>query len=623
MNEQFREKLAALPEEPGIYRFLDAAGKVIYVGKARNLAARVRSYFAEGRDGRPISRDAEAVIADVEVLLVGRDKQAFIVENSVIKENQPRYNVRLKDDKDFLHIRVDLSAPWPRLELVRRPKTGQRQVKLFGPYHSARSARRTMLLASRHFKLRTCKDTALRNRTRPCLLYQMDRCPGPCVYEVDREQYLEQVRLATLFLAGRRGELLELLRQKMAAASAALAFEAAAMYRDQIRAVEQTLESQHVVQLAEVDQDVFGIHRDSGIIQVVVLEVRGGKLVSSSEFHWKGFDLPVPLEEMLSSLVVQHYPTGAFVPDEVLLPLEVDDPEGLSELLGERLGRTVKVHRPQRGPRARLLELAERNVQQAMVMRRRSEDDAEAALTGIAEKLGLAGPPKRIECFDVAHHQTGRAVAAMAVLEQGRPSPKASRSYTIRTAKVGDDYGGLYEVLSRRFRRAREGETGWELPDLLVIDGGRGQLAVARAALVDVGLEPATVPIVGLAKERSARRSNEGSVVKDATEERLYLRNRVNPITIRGTSPLLLLCHARDEAHRLAGKQLARYRKQTLKRSALDGIPGVGPSLRRSLLKALGSLRAIEAATVEELTAAPGVGEKLARKIHDHFHGTS
>lgn len=621
MDDRLREKLDTLPHRPGVYLFFDSKGKVIYVGKAKDLANRVRSYFQESpSDVRRITEDAKWVIADIDTIVVEKDKEALITEGGFLKQ-RPRYNVRFTDDKDFLHIKIDLEAEWPRLELVRRPKPGQKNTKLFGPYHSARSARRTMLAASRHFRLRTCKDSALRNRSRPCLLYQMNRCPGPCVYDIDRDAYLEQVHHTALFLAGKRSELVSELEGKMKEASAELAFERAALYRDQLKAVQSTLEKQSVVQLSDVDQDVFGLYREAGMIQVVVLQVRGGKLLGKREFSWRGFDLPVPLKEMLSSLVAQYYEPTKQLPDEVLLPFEVEARDALAEHLTDLRGAKVTVLVPQRAHRAKLVKLAQLNAEQTLFQRQRSSEDAEQALVAIAERLRLPEPPRRIECFDIAHHQQGRAVAGMAVMLDGKPSPPHSRSYTIKTAKTGDDYGGMYEVLSRRLRRARTGDEGWELPNLLVVDGGRGQLGVAKAALADIGFDASQLPIVGLAKERAERRSPTGDLTKEATVERVYLPGRVNPITIRGTSPLLILCHARDEAHRLAGKLLAKSRQQSIRRSPLEEIPGVGKKLRTALLRHHGSLKAIKSASVDELEATPGVGPSLARKIFEHFNG--
>lgn len=621
MDSGPKDTLERLPNEPGVYLFKDRSGSVIYVGKARDLRSRVRSYFLPGRsDYRFFVHLLDRVLGDIETVITGSEKEAALLENNLIKEHQPRYNVRLRDDKDFLHLKIDLDADWPKLQLVRRPKPGQRNVKIFGPYHSARSARRTMLLASRYFKLRTCKDTALRNRKRPCLLYQMKRCPGPCVFDVNREEYLEHVSHAALFLSGRHDELITALGEQMASAASELAFERAAQYRDQLRAIETSLTDQHIVQVSKIDQDVLGLHRDADVIQVVVLQVRGGKITGQREFHWKGLEQLADDGELLSSLATQYYERGIPIPDAVLFPVEVDDAEGLAELLTERRDKKVTVARPKRGHRAALLEMARANAEHRVSQRKRSAEDVVAMLQVIADRLNLSEPPRVIECIDVAHHQSGRAVAAIAVLVDGKPESSRSRSFNIKTAKVGDDYGGMYEVLSRRFRRAKADDEGWKLPDLLVVDGGRGQLSVAEAARRDVGLADGSVPMVGLAKERAAQRSPNDDVVKDALVERVYLPGRVNPLTIRGTSPLLLLCHARDEAHRLAGKLLQRQRKARTLTSPIEEVPGVGPSLRKALLRRLGSLKAVKAASIDDLKSVPGIGPAMAEKIYNHFH---
>ena len=621
MDPRPQEKLNALPKAPGVYLFLDRRGDVIYVGKATNLRARVRSYFQPGRsDERFFISFLDQVLGDIETVVTATEKEALLLENTLIKEHRPRYNVRLRDDKDFLHLQIDTESSWPKLELIRRPGPSKPGVKRFGPYTSARAARSTMLLASRHFRLRTCKDSALRHRTRPCLLYEMDRCPGPCVHPVDRETYLEQVHHATLFLVGRYAELVRELEEKMHQASAELAFERAATYRDQIRAVQATLADQHVVDLSDADQDVFGFAREADMIQFVVLQVREGKITGQKEFHWRGQELPGPDQELLSSVVAQYYEPGVTIPAEILVPRSLEVASALAELLSERRSRRVTLSVPHRGHRAALVRLAQTNAEHSLNQRLRSAESVAETLQQVARRLGLSAPPQVIECVDVAHHQTGRAVAAVAVMENGRLAPSRTKSFTIKTARTGDDYGSLYEVLSRRFRRAKAEEKGWSLPDLLVIDGGRGQLGVAQAALRDVGLPETSVPLVGLAKERPARLTPEEATVQEATVERVYVPGRVNPVTIRGTTPLLLLCQVRDEAHRLAGKLLQGQRKTRALSSALDPLPGVGPKLRRALLRHLGSVKAVQQASEKELATVPGVGPTLARRIRLYFH---
>jgi excinuclease ABC subunit C len=448
----------------------------------------------------------------------------------------------------------------------------------------------------------------------------MKRCPGPCVFEVDRDGYLEQVAHASLFLAGRHEELNQQLRDKMATASAELAFERAALYRDQLRAIEDTLATQHVSHLDDLDEDLFGLAHDEVQVQVVVLQVRTGKIVGRHDFHRKGKHFHDSDASILSSVVSQYYePEEVPLPQFVLTPSPLDDAEALAELLTERRGRKVQVLWPQRGRRLALIQLAQTNARRALDMRHRSLEDTEATLEAVARALGLSGPPRTIECIDLAHRGSGRAVAAIAQLRDGEPSKAGTRSFTVASARAGDDYGGMYEVLSRRFRRARDGDERWALPDLLVVDGGRGQLAVAQAALRDVGIPAEKLPLVGLAKERAAHHNPDEQVTKEATVERVYVPGRVNPIQIRGSSPLLLLCRARDEAHRLAGKLLARRDKAKALGSPLDDIPGVGPKLRKALLRQLGSLKAVQAASVEELQAVQGVGPGLARTIHEHF----
>ncbi|MCZ7681678.1 MAG: excinuclease ABC subunit UvrC [Sandaracinaceae bacterium] len=483
-----QQKLDALPNGPGVYVFVDRAGAVLYVGKARSLRSRVRSYFAPGTtDDRPFIAHLEREIGDLETFVVDNEKEAALLENELIKQRRPRYNVKLRDDKDFLSIRVDPSDAWPRLSVVRRPKPDG--ARYYGPYDSATSARQTLRQINRFFKLRTCKDTDFRARVRPCLQYQIKRCPAPCVREVDREQYLAQVELVGLFLEGRHDELVRDLERRMRDAAEAMRYEEAATYRDQLRAIERVRTQQRIATVKDVDQDVLGVHRAGDQAEIAILKVRGGHLNQVRTFELKGTTLPD--DELVASFVSAYYDGGAPIPDELLLPIEVEASAGLEEWLSERRGAKARVLVPRRGPRARLIGMAAENAEHAYREKARAREDLEERLGQLQKKLRLPVLPRRIECVDVSHLGGEDTVAVFAAMTDGEIDRGRYRSFKVRRVRGGDDYGALYEVLARRLRRGRGAEAGWELPDLLVIDGGKGQLNVALAAMRDVGVEGA------------------------------------------------------------------------------------------------------------------------------------
>ena len=623
----FEPKLAALPAAPGCYVFRDASGEALYVGKAKSLRSRVRSYFQEaGSDTRAFIPFLRKELADFETIVTATEKEAAILENSLIKERKPRYNVKLRDDKEYLSIRLSTAHAWPRLELVRRPTSDG--ARYFGPYHSATAARRTLHLVERHWKLRTCSDRDLASRKRPCLKFQIKRCDAPCVYPVNRELYAEQVRSVALFLEGRHDELGAVLEARMKSASEALEFELAASYRDQLAAVELVREAQRVVSVGDCDQDVLGMYREGDLVELVLLVVRSGRVVDTATFSNRRVE--VPDDEVVANFLREHYGEGksgeAHIPDEVIVPVLPDGAEGVAEWLGERRVALAPVgaRRPgaveivpaQRGTRRKLLDLARENARHAFEEKRRAETDVDERLARVQDRLRLPTLPRRIECVDISHLGGEDTVGAVVSLENGKPDKKRYRTYNVKTTSGGDDYGALREVLDRRFRRGRDARTqdvddvlaeptvksedpDWQLPDLFVVDGGRGQLGVALAAAHDLGLHE--LSIVGLAKERE-------SVLGEKFVDRVYLPGQKNPIPLRPNSAeLFLLAMARDEAHRFAN----RGRKQTGKRrrfeSELDQVPGIGKKTQKSLLSTLGSVEALKTATDAQILAVPGL----------------
>ena len=647
------QKLESLPAQPGVYLFKDRKGAVVYVGKAKSLRSRVRSYFQPGSsDTRYFIPFLERTLGDLETIVTLTEKEAQILENSLIKQHHPRYNVKLRDDKEYLSVRLSLADEWPRLSLVRKPKAdGSRY---FGPYHSATAARRTLHLVNKHFQLRTCTDSDMASRKRPCLQHQIKRCPAPCVYEVGRAFYDDQVNAVAMFLAGKHDELSRELRVRMKTAVESLSFELAAVYRDQLSAIEKVRQAQRVVTTDMTDRDVFGIHREAENVEVAILHVRSGRLSDVSGISLRGIEIPD--DEVLSGVIVQHYARDlegdgavAHMPSELLLPALPEASAGLSDYLSEVCGHKVALVEPQRGPRARLLEMAAEQATHLFAEKRRASDDVLERLGQIKEKLRLPSLPHRIECCDISHLGGGDTVGAIVALKDGEPDKGRYRTFNVKTVgkaagdlgRLGDDYGAMYEVLARRFRRATgdvprrtrpgsaearadastdavdaptaasEEPPGWELPDLFVVDGGRGQLAVALAAARDLGLHD--LPIVALAKEKE-------NVLGDTLVDRVYLPGQKNPITLRShSSSLFFLARARDEAHRFSNFARERLGKKRRMRSGLEDVKGIGPVVRKSILRALGGLTAIAGATDTELLAIAGVTSRHVKALRAHL----
>lgn len=614
------EVLDRIPMEPGVYLFKDAKGTVVYVGKAKSLRTRVRQYFREGGDERffVAAGFLGRAVTDVETIVVTSSKEALLLENHLIKKHQPKFNVKLRDDKQYLVLRLLDPKPtgdqkrvqFPRVEVVRNIRDDK--ANYFGPYHSATGARETLRTLNRHFQLRTCTDHVLETRGRPCLQYQIKRCSGPCALDVGPETYGDQVTDVKMFLGGKNAELVKRLRERMTARAETEDYETAAVLRDSLAAVERTLAKQHIVQDDFVDQDVWGIFREADTVEVVVMFIRAGKLVGRRAFNQKDQELPDP--QVIAEYLQQYYATGTFIPDEVVVGVQLEDTEPLADWLGTARGKRVKIVEPQRGTRAKLVELADRNAAASAQSRRGKNADAEELLAKVAKRLELPRPPRRIECFDIAHIQGTETVAAMVTFVDGVPARGLYRKFKVRQSG-NDDFAAMYEVLTRRFRRfAGDVDPSWAAPDLLVVDGGKGQLAMAIAALTDLGVKLGGdgLEVIGLAKERELEAGS--------APDRIYRRNVKDSIPLRANSPeLYVLARIRDEAHRFANTfHQSRRSKATLK-SELDGITGIGETRRQKLLKHFGSVRAVRLASLEELTKAPGMNAKAAAAIATYF----
>lgn len=612
MDEVLQQKLDNLPVKPGVYVMKDRSGEVIYVGKAVNLRSRVRSYFNRSGDSRAFVPLLEHLLGEVETLLVSNEKEALLLENELIKKHRPRFNVQLRDDKNFICLRLDTDHPYPRLEIVRRFKRDG--ARYFGPYSSATSIREMLRIINRHFQLRTCSDHVLENRKRPCILYQIGRCPAPCVYDIPPRDYAQHVEEAELFLEGKAEELLRNLTARMKEASRGQRFEEAARIRDQVIAIERSLERQQIAVTELVDQDVFALYREGDRMIVYILYVRRGRISGGQGFPFTGQEFPNP--ELLSSFVNLYYASDNFVPKEVLMPLEIEEVEPLADLLSERKGERVHVLVPKRGEKLRLIEMASKNAEQSFQERNRNREETSALLERLAKRLHLSKVPRRIECFDISHFQGSAIVASQVAVTDGELDKARYRHFRIKTVNAQDDFASMYEVVSRRVRK---GIAENDLPDMLVIDGGKGQLGSAHAALVDAKAEG--IDVVGLAKSRDFEGGDRDESIS-RSPERVFVLGQKDPIVLtQNSSEMFLLMRLRDEAHRFAITYQQKLLRRRNLRSVLEDVPGIGEGRKRILLRHFGSLKRIKEATIEQLASVEGVGPSVAEKLHAYLHG--
>ncbi|RKO65811.1 excinuclease ABC subunit UvrC [Desulfofundulus salinus] len=615
------EKLQHLPDKPGVYLFRDTAGEIIYVGKAVSLKNRVRSYYQSGARQSPKVRALMNRAADFEYIVTDNEVEALILESNLIKEHRPRYNIYLKDDKSYPYLKVTLGEDFPRVHVTRRVvKDGSRY---FGPYTSAGAVHETLDLLRRLFPFRTCKQKLAEGvvpaRHRPCLNFHIGRCLAPCSGQVDKEEYRAMIREICLFLEGRQDDLIKELTRRMNEAAEKLEFERAARLRDQLQAVRQVLENQKVLSTSKEDRDVVALAQNHDLSLVMVFFVRGGKLIGRDQFLVPGAE-NTPAE-VITAFVKQYYARADFIPGEILL-LEIDPQErpAMEEWLSGIRGARVRLVVPRRGEKKQLVDLAAKNALlalQEVEQEQKSRGQGRDACAELARELGLESIPYRIECFDISNTQGEESVASMVVFEEGRPVPDQYRRFKIRTVEGPNDFASLKEVLTRRFTRAREErelvQTGqlstrqakfYRLPDLVIVDGGKGQLSAVREVMKELGF--AHIPAFGLAKK----------------EELLFAGDRSGPIRLpRDSRALHLLQHLRDEAHRFAVTYHRQLRTRRNLKSLLDEIEGIGPVRRRALLKAFPSLDDMARATVEELAAVPGMNRAAALAVYRFLRG--
>jgi excinuclease ABC subunit C len=591
MREPVVERIRKLPDQAGIYIFKDAAGKALYVGKAKSLRKRAANYLAGDLDARLLAMVAEA--ADLEFVVTDSEAEALLLENNWIKQRQPRYNLRLRDDKTYPYLKLTLGESYPRLVFTRRIRNDG--AEYFGPYLPAGLARRAIKLVQKLAGVRVCAIEIDGSLPRPCLYYDLKRCLGPCVAGLTTDAaYAAAVEQARLFLAGRNDQLLRGLRAEMLAASAALDYERAARLRDAIAEVEALSVRRKLSSEEQEDVDIYGVHVAGGNAALTALVMREGQVLDRRELFWEG-EAQVAPARLLSEVLPQIYARTTFIPKEVHLPMPIEGSEALEEWLSARKGERVYLRLPTRGPKAERVALAQRNAELAYRRRFRKEGPGAAAVDALQRHLGLPDPPRRIEGLDVSNLQGTEIVASLVVWEEGRMRKGEYRSFNVRGLPGQDDFAAMKQAVERRYRRRLE-ESG-VMPDLILIDGGRGQLNAALAALATLGVEE--TPVVGLAKR----------------EEEIYVPGLPEPLRLpRADVGLRLLQEVRDEAHRFALRRHRGRRSARVLRSSLDDLVGIGPRRRKQLLDHFGDAQRVRAASAEELASV--LGGALGARIH-------
>jgi excinuclease ABC subunit C len=602
------EQIQRLPTSPGVYLMKDQGGTVLYVGKAKNLRNRVRTYFGKSGDTRFSLRFLMPKVHQVETLLTDTEKEALILENTLIKKFKPRHNINFKDDKSYFNLKFSLSEEFPKLSLVRKVKKDG--ARYFGPYASSAAVKETLQLLRGIFPLRTCSQAGFKNRSRPCLNYQIRKCLAPCCGLISTEKYAELVQEVLLFLEGKDTQLVRLLRDRMASASEALRFEEAACIRDQIQAVEQTLEKQKTVTQERTDQDVFAFYRQGNAWEFQVLFFRRGLLVGNKSFPFSRLSLPD--EETLSAFVRQYYAEDRYIPQEILLPLVIEDESLLGEWLSEKKGGRVEVLFPQKGQKRRLVEMAQKNAENTFQKKVSAKETLDQTLKELQEKLRLRALPHRVECFDISNLFGTLAVGSLVSFLDGKPDRSHYRHFKVHAPSFPDDYGMMYEVLKRRYSKL---EVEKETPDLLIVDGGKGQLNVALAVLAELGLSG--ISAIGLAKDKDTGLQK----IEGKTSDKVYLPNIKDPILLPSRSASLrFLQQLRDEAHRFAIRYHKKLRGKQGLQTVLDEVWGIGEVKKKALFKNFGSLQRIQEASMEALGQVESLTQKDAQRVFEFFH---
>lgn len=594
ITPELQSKLDHLPEQPGVYLMKSARGEIVYIGKARVLADRVRSYFLKGSDHTPKTSVLVGQVADIETIVTRSELEALILESNLIKQHRPRFNVVLRDDKQYPYLRLPIKEDFPRLSIVRRvQKDG---ALYYGPYVPTGAMRETLKVIRKVFPLATCEIEINGRAERACLEFEIKRCMAPCIGNQTKEEYHLIVKQVRMFLEGRDTELLDGLRAEMEAAAEGEHFEEAARLRDRIVKIDRTLERQRVTQTSAIDQDVMGIARQGSAVDLQMLFVRGGLLIGRKDFFWpEGADTPD--EELVRSAIEQFYNKDGLPPKELLIPVSLEDKPVIEDWLSQKKGESVRLVMPERGAKHQLLLLAEENAAAAVANHLRDQEIDRQAVEELRRLLRLPRAPRRIECFDISNTMGDQSVASMVVWEEGQAKKADYRKYRIKTVEGANDFASMQEVVARRYHESQE----LPLPDLVMIDGGLGQLMAATEGLRAIGRTD--LAMIGLAKARGDK------------EERIFLPGRKNPILLNPSSPAThLLQRIRDEAHRFAITYHRKLRGKALVASELDGIIGIGAIRRNRLLKTFGNLEKIAGATDDQLRRA-GLDAKTVGEV--------
>ena len=604
ISAELQLKLETLPTSPGVYQFKNASGKIIYIGKAKNLKARVRTYFQSSDRLDPKTARMVSHVADLDLLVTDSEIESLILEANLVHEYKPRYNVRLKDDKHFPYIKITTNEPFPRVFVVRRLE--QDGASYFGPYTSAKSMRTTLQLLTRLFKIRTCNlviPPPEGKKYQVCLDYHIKRCGGPCEDLQSQEEYAELVNSVIMVLRGKSAQIISDLEQKMQAASRDMAFEAAAEFRDQIQSLEKMKQRQSVDAGEVVDRDIISLAREDSVAVAVVMQIREGVLIGRQDFHLE-VDSEDAEEIILDSFVTQYYHAQPNLPNELFLPLDIQDASLIEQWLRRIKGEKVTVVTPRIGQKSKLVGLAARNARllldELLIQKRAHRERTSKMVSALQDQLKLTRAPRRMICFDISNTGETDAVGSGVFFENGRPKKTEYRHFKIKGVRGQDDFKMMREVIGRYFHRLKEEDKA--PPDLVIVDGGKGQLSSAKQELASLGFE--TQPIISLAKRL----------------EEVFLPGMSDSITIPRSSPaLILLKRIRDEAHRFAITYNRKVRSKRTIKSALDDIPGIGPAKREALLRTFGSVDRIRALSVEELTAARGISRKVAEAVKKHL----
>ncbi len=602
-SAKLEQQLKILPTCPGVYLFKDREGEVIYVGKGTNLSNRVRSYFAAPSSLSSKIQQLVSKIYDLEFIVTDSEQEALILECNMIKRHHPRYNMRLKDDKTFPYLKIAINEDWPGVYITRRfKKDGARY---FGPFASAGSVRKTLRLIKKIFPFRSCTRLISGKDKRPCLDYYIHRCLGPCIGAADKQDYQELINQVIRFLEGKQELVLRELNNKMKASVQQLQFERAALFRDQIRAIEKVIEGQKIAVTLRGEQDIIGLAQNEGRAYVEVFFVRNNKLIGRDHFTMEGAYDELP-NHIMTSFVKQYYASASYIPPLILLQHSLDEHQSLSEWLKQRRGSMVKLQVPQRGVKKKLVDTVAENAVKGLQLAQAKGMGAEAVAASLQElkdRLRLPKMPLRIECYDISNIRGTLAVGSMVVLEKGLPKPAHYRRFRIKTVLAADDYAMIQEILRRRFKRGKPGEGTWAIiPDLVLIDGGKGQLNAALEVRQELGMN--SVPMASLAKEN----------------EDVFVLGEPKPVDIPKDSPALyLLQRGRDEAHRFAIRYHRKLRRKEAVVSALDNIPGIGPKRKKGLMKRFGSIEAIKEASLEELSRTQGMTLAVAQRVKEYL----